>query len=260
MARTFILRLFALGLVTSTVTMACGTDQYVVAVVHSGGSAGSVTTLTGGSSLGGYTVVVTSVGNMNGGNGNTLVSGGTSAASASIGGGVSSTSETGGTSQSVSGVPAEGGISGDGGVVITLNVGGNSTTWNVTGGGTGGIGSTDTQLTSLGGSDGSTSTITTFASDSCICQMNTAPQCEPDGVTGDQICTFDCVLWPDACDQGCPCTETTQLSYSLGDGALAMSCSAPEACDSTMGCTVEFSKFSPHQVRRSSCIVLVSLP
>lgn len=254
------LRRFALALVTSTVIAACGTDQYVVAVVHSGGSASGGTRSTGASSLGGYTLVVTNVGNTNGGNGNiTGTGGGISASRANVGGGVGSTRETaGGTSQAVSSVPTKGGVSGADRVTITLIEGGNATSANVAGGGTGGVPSIDTQSTSLGGSEGSTTI--GFASDSCVCQMKTTPECAPDGATGDQTCTFECVLWPGACDQGCPCTESTQLSYSRGDGEVAMSCSTPDDCDSTMGCSVEFSKFPPYQLSRSSCVVFVPLP
>src|SRR5512138_3212013 len=140
MARSFMLRRFTLALVTSTVIAACGTDQYVVAVVHSSGSAGSGTRSTGAGSSGGYTLVVTSAGNTNGGNGNI-----TGAGPANVGGGVGSTRETaGGTSQAVSNVPTKGGVSGVDRMTITLLEGGNSTSENVAGGGSGGLRSIDT--------------------------------------------------------------------------------------------------------------------
>ncbi|HMA96045.1 MAG TPA: hypothetical protein VKP30_25340 [Polyangiaceae bacterium] len=256
MSTSFCLRLFAFAFVTSTVVAACGTDRYIVAVVDSGGSAGSGTASTGASSA-------TNARNTNGGSGGISAGmGGTSAAGANVGsGGVSGTSNPSGGAGSASAASGSGGAglsaSGGNGEATTSMGGGQSTSENVAGGGTGGVRSVDTR-TSLGGSESTTTT--GFAGESCLCQMVTTPECAFDGVSGEQSCSFDCVMWPGACDQGCPCTESMQLSYSQDNAEAEIVCRNPDGCDPAKGCAVEFSKFPPYQVKRSSCLVLISLP
>lgn len=256
MSTSFCLRLFALAFVTSTVLAACGTDRYVVAVVDSGGSAGSGTTSTGASSA-------TNAGNTNGGSGGISAGiGGTSAAGGNLGsGGDSGTSNPSGGTGSASAASGSGGAgdsaSGGTGEATTSIGGGQSTSENVAGGGAGGVRSVDTR-TSLGGSESTTTT--GFVSESCLCQMVTTPECAFDELSGEQTCSFDCVMWPGACDEGCPCTESMQLSYSQDNAEAGIECRNPDGCDSAKGCTVEFSKFPPYQVKRSSCPIVIALP